>query len=136
MPRWPDHWAVSEEADEAHLFHLATSQCRSFLNSTINEKASSRTREGKPCVLVHPQDAAALNIADGDKVILGNTRGQVRLHAKLFEGLRQGVLISEGIWPNDAYVDGKGISTLTGADSPAPYGGAAFHDNKVWLRKA
>jgi hypothetical protein len=25
---------------------------------------------------------------------------------------------------------------LTGADSVAPFGGAAFHDNKVWLRKA
>jgi anaerobic selenocysteine-containing dehydrogenase len=136
MPEWPDHWAVIEEADEAHPFRLATSPARSFLNSTFNETASSRTREGKPCVLVHPQDAAALNIADGDKVILGNTRGQVRLHAKLFEGLRPGVLISEGIWPNDAYEDGKGINTLTGADSPAPYGGAAFHDNKVWLRKA
>ena len=24
----------------------------------------------------------------------------------------------------------------TGADSPAPFGGAAFHDNKVWLRRA
>jgi anaerobic selenocysteine-containing dehydrogenase len=136
MPEWPDHWAVIEEADEAHPFRLATSPARSFLNSTFNETASSRAREGKPCVLVHPQDAAALNIADGDKVILGNTRGQVRLHAKLFEGLRAGVLISEGIWPNDAYEGGKGINTLTGADSPAPYGGAAFHDNKVWLRKA
>ena len=25
---------------------------------------------------------------------------------------------------------------LTGADSIAPYGGAAFHDNKVWMKKA
>jgi hypothetical protein len=25
---------------------------------------------------------------------------------------------------------------LTGADSIAPFGGAAFHDNKVWLRRA
>jgi hypothetical protein len=24
---------------------------------------------------------------------------------------------------------------LTGADSIAPFGGAAFHDNRVWLRK-
>jgi hypothetical protein len=23
---------------------------------------------------------------------------------------------------------------LTGADAGAPYGGAAFHDNKVWVR--
>ena len=31
--------------------------------------------------------------------------------------------------------DGRGINTLTGADPVAPFGGAAFHDNKVWLRK-
>jgi hypothetical protein len=24
---------------------------------------------------------------------------------------------------------------LTGADPIAPFGGAAFHDNKVWLKK-
>ena len=44
--------------------------------------------------------------------------------------------IAESIWPNDAYPDGKGINTLTGADEAAPYGGAAFHDNKVWVRRA
>jgi hypothetical protein len=25
---------------------------------------------------------------------------------------------------------------LTGAESVAPVGGAAFHDNKVWIKKA
>jgi hypothetical protein len=44
-------------------------------------------------------------------------------------------LIAESIWPNSAYVDGCGINSLTGADAIAPYGGAAFHDNKVWIRK-
>ena len=73
---------------------------------------------------------------DGDKVVLGNTRGEVRLHAKVFDGVRRGVLIAESIWPNAAYEDGKGINTLTGADAIAPYGGAAFHDNRVWVRKA
>jgi hypothetical protein len=53
----------------------------------------------------------------------------------LFDGVRRGVLISESIWPNSAFVDGRGINTLTGADSIAPFGGAAFHDNKVWLGK-
>ena len=48
--------------------------------------------------------------------------------------MRRGVLIAESIWPNDAYPDGSGINTLTGADAIAPYGGAAFHDNKVWIR--
>ena len=59
--------------------------------------------------------------------------GKVRLHARLFDGVRRGVLIAESIWPNSAYADGCGINTLTGADSIAPYGGAAFHDNKVWV---
>jgi hypothetical protein len=45
------------------------------------------------------------------------------------------VLIAESIWPNSAYADGRGINTLTGADSIAPYGGAAVHDNKVWVRR-
>jgi hypothetical protein len=25
---------------------------------------------------------------------------------------------------------------LTGGEAVAPYGGAAFHDNKVWVKKA
>jgi anaerobic selenocysteine-containing dehydrogenase len=134
MPGLPDHWDVIEEADTAHPFRLATSPARNFLNSTFNETPTSVRREGRPEVMIHPQDAAAAGIADGAAVVLGNTRGEVRLHARIYEGVRRGVLIAESIWPNDAYPDGRGINTLTGADPVAPYGGAAFHDNKVWIR--
>ena len=87
-------------------------------------------------MLVHPNDAVALGLTDGDWARLGSPRGEVRLRVKLFDGVRRGVLISEGIWPNAAFPDGKGINTLTGADPVAPFGGAAFHDNRVWMRKA
>ena len=86
--------------------------------------------------MIHPDDAARSAIGDGDEVVLGNGRGEVRLHAQLFDGVCRGVLIAESIWPNDAFADGRGINTLTGADAIAPYGGAAFHDNKVWIRGA
>jgi anaerobic selenocysteine-containing dehydrogenase len=134
MPALPDHWRAIEEADAAHPFRLATSPARNFLNSTFTEMPTSRTRQGRPDVMIHPSDAAAHGVADGAEVVLGNRRGEVRLHARLFDGVRQGVLIAESIWPNAAYPDGRGINTLTGADSIAPYGGAAFHDNKVWIR--
>lgn len=75
-------------------------------------------------------------LQDGDKVKLGSARGQVTLHAKSYEGLRRGVLVSESLWPNSAFEDGCGINTLTGADQPAPAGGGAYHDNRVWLRRA
>ena len=136
MPALPDHWTSIEQADAEHPFRLATSPARNFLNSTFNETPTSLAQEQRPTVFIHPDDAAGQGIADGDAVTLGNTRGQVRLHAKLFPGVQRGVLIAESIWPNSAYDDGCGINSLTGADPIAPYGGAAFHDSKVWIRKA
>jgi anaerobic selenocysteine-containing dehydrogenase len=135
MPALPDHWTVIEEADDVHPFRLATSPARGFLNSTFTETPTSRGREGRPEVMIHPADAAALGIGDGDEVLLGNRRGEVRLNARLFDGVRRGVLIVESVHPNASFADGRGINTLTGADAIAPYGGAAFHDNKVWARR-
>jgi anaerobic selenocysteine-containing dehydrogenase len=136
MPSLPDHWRVIEEADEAHPFRLATSPSRSFLNTSFNETPSSIAREGNPSVMIHPADAAALGIADGEAVTLGNARGETTLTAKMFDGVRRGVLIAESIQPNKAHIGGRGINMLTGAEEVAPVGGAAFHDNKVWVKKA
>jgi anaerobic selenocysteine-containing dehydrogenase len=136
MPALPDHWDVIEEVDAIHPFRLATSPARNFLNSTFNETSTSLRREVRPEVMIHPDDAAVAGIADGDAVIVGNKRGEVQLHARSYDGVRRGVLIAESIWPNSAFPDGRGINTLTGADPIAPYGGAAFHDNKVWIKRA
>lgn len=136
MPSLPDHWTVIEEATADCPFRLATSPARAFLNSSFNETPTSRELQGRPTVMLHPDDAVALGIGEGDRVVLGNARGEVRLHAMIFDGVRRGVVIAESIWPNTAYDDGKGINTLTGADAIAPYGGAAVHDTRVWVRRA
>jgi len=134
LPEWPGHYEAHEQADEHYPFRLATSPARTFLNSTFNETPGSRMREGRPSVLVHRDDLAVLGIADGAKVKVGSRRGEVILHAKAFDGLQRGVLIAEGLWPNDLHEGDKGINTLTGADQPAPAGGGAYHDNAVWMR--
>ena len=136
MPTLPDHWTSIEQQDEQHQFRLATSPARGFLNTSFNETPTSLAQEERPTVMIHPEDARAHGIADGDDVVLGNQRGKVRLNAHVFDGVRRGVLIAESIWPNSAYADGCGINSLTGSDPVAPYGGAAFHDNRVWLRRA
>ena len=134
MPCLPDHWEVIEEVDDRHPYRLVTAPSRSFLNTTFNETPGSLKREGRPEVMIHPEDAGRLGIAAGDRVVLGNARGEVTIHVRLFDGVRRGVVIAEGIWPNDAFEDGEGINVLTGADQLAPFGGAAFHDNRVWIR--
>ncbi|WP_425475371.1 molybdopterin-containing oxidoreductase family protein [Shinella oryzae] len=135
LPEFPDHVEIIETPDAEHPFRLATSPARTFLNSSFTEMKSSREREGRPEVMIHPEDARANAIAEGDVVQLGNARGDIRLHAKVTDAVKPGVLIAEGIWPNSAHLDGEGINVLTGADPVAPYGGAAFHDNRVWLRR-
>ncbi len=132
---FPDHVAVIEEPDGEHPFRLATSPARQFLNSTFAETKGSRSREGRPEAMIHVEDAARLGIADGDVLELGNARGSVRLHAKVTDVAKPGVVIHEGLWANGDFLDGEGINVLTGADPVAPFGGAAFHDNKVWVRR-
>ena len=86
--------------------------------------------------MLHPEDAMELGVRDGDRVRLGNDRGDLVIHVELFNGVQRGVVIVESIWPNHAFEEGKGINVLTGADAVAPVGGCAFHDNRVWIRAA
>ena len=136
LPGFPDHCAVIESVDAEHPFRLATSPARSFLNSTFTETPSSAAREQRPSLMLHPDDAATLNVGEGDEVEVGNPRGSVFLHVRLFDGVLRGVAVAESLFPNAAHRHGRGINTLTGADQIAPYGGAAFHDNRVWIRRA
>jgi anaerobic selenocysteine-containing dehydrogenase len=136
MPEWPDHWAVIEEANADYPFRLVTSPARSFLNSSFTETPGSLNREKRPELMVHPEDADALGLAEGELLRVASARGEVLLHLRRFKGVRRGVVVAESIWPNGKHQGGRGINTLTGADPVAPYGGAAFHDNRVRIERA
>jgi anaerobic selenocysteine-containing dehydrogenase len=136
VPGLPDYWDVVEKADQRHPFRLATSPSRDYLNSSFNEMPTSQAKHGKPRVKVHPDDLARLGIADGQRVAMGNERGEIIIAAEAYAGVQRGVVIVESIAPNEHFEGGEGINTLTSAFQAAPYGGAAFHDNHVWIRSA
>ena len=136
MPPLPDHFAVTDEATADRPFRLVAAPARAFLNSTFTETPGSLRREGRPTALLHPDDCAALGVAEGDRLVLGNARGRVTVHARPRAGQARGVVVVEGIWPNRHFESGLGINALTGADPAWPNGGAAFHDTAVWIRKA
>ena len=135
MPSLPGHWDVIEQTSDEMPFRLVTAPARNFLNSTFNETDSSRKKESEPDVQIHSADAEALSITNGDRVRLGNKRGTVVVKARLFDGTGKGVVIVEGLWPNDAFEEGVGINVLTGDDPTAPVGGVPFHDNAIWICK-
>ncbi len=134
LPSLPDHWAANEGADRAHPFKLATSPARNFLNSSFNQTQTSLAREVRPSALMHPKDIMELGLREGDVMRLGNARGEIRLHVRASVGATRGMIVSEGLWDNHDFLDQRGINTLTSADSVAPFGGAAFHDVRVWAR--
>jgi anaerobic selenocysteine-containing dehydrogenase len=136
MPRLPDQMDAIEAASDEHPFRLVAPPARQFLNTTFTETGGSRRREAKPTVRIHPEDAARLGLADGERIRLGNRRGAVTMTARVFDGLLPGTLIAEGIWPSRDFPEGIGLNQLIGGDPVPPNGGAAFHDTAVWLRPA
>ncbi len=136
MPTLPDHWDVIDGATPDKPFRLVAAPARTFLNSTFTETPSSLASERRPTALVHPDDAAALAAGAGDRVVIGNDRGQVIVHLEPRLGQQRGVVVVEGIWPNKRFETGVGINALTSSDPGFPHGGAVFHDTAVWIRKA
>jgi anaerobic selenocysteine-containing dehydrogenase len=134
MPDVADFTDWNEPTSADVPFRLATSPARTFLNSTFIETPGSQKREGVPSLLMHPADAAKLQLQTGDPVTIGNHRGEVELTVRLFDGLQTGVVIAEGLHPHKAHRKGRGINTLIGSDPVRPFGGAAFHDAAVWVR--
>ncbi len=101
-PMWlePDEWHGNAEAGQlqllsAHPAHRLHSQ----LNHTaLRERYAVAGREP---VTIHPQDAQARGIVDGDLVRVWNARGQVLAGAVVTEGIRPGVIcLHEGAWPD------------------------------------
>ena len=135
IPEFPDHWEVIETADAEHPFRMTTSPAHNFLNSTFAETPTSLAKEIRPELLIHPDDAAELGIENGERIEIGNHRGELVLHAVLRAGQKRGVAVSEGIFPNSTFERGEGINILIGAEPAAPYGGLAVHDTKIWIRK-
>ena len=134
MPRLPDHWQSYDAANDRHPFRLVTAPARQFLNTSFTETPGSLKREGRPTAKLHPDDAAALGVVEGDRLRIGNRQGDVVLHAAIGEGQQPGTVIVESVWPNAAFEGGIGINALTSEDPAFPNGGAVFHDTAIWVR--
>ena len=107
-----------------------------LLNSTFGEFYPDKYGT----VLIHPDDAAAGNIQDGDEVILRNSRGRATRLARVTTDTQKGVLVAEGIfWPvepvnREEHLLG-GINDLTSQKLTDIGGGATFHESLVAITR-
>ena len=134
MPEYPDYMNTTENTSKDFPFKLVTAPAHNYLNSSFTETSSSQKSEVKPKAKIHSNDIKKLGLQEDDLVVLGNNRGKVIINVEEFDGMQEGVIIVEGIWPNEAFVGKNGINTLVGSDPVPPNGGAAFHDTAVWIK--
>lgn len=118
---------------------LLTGAAHHFVTTSFANQPELLKREGSPFVEIHPVDAAARQITDGDTVIVENGRGWCKLRAVVTEAVRPGVAASpKGHWSrNDPFQNGEGGRNVnwTTSDALADMGGqSTFHSNRVWIR--
>lgn len=108
----------------------------SFLNSSFVNVDHLRAREEQPLLRIHPADAARRGIADREPVTVWNNRGEVRLVARLDDGLAPGTVFAPGVWWAKLSPDGRNINQVTAQQQSDMGGGATFYDVQVWVARA
>jgi len=107
--------SVQSNPELAQRYPLAmiTPPARHFLNSSFVNVTSLRSIEGEPLLEIHPDDAAARSIEDGERVRIFNDRGSYRCRASVSERARPGVVVGLGIWWRKLGMDGTNVNELT-----------------------
>jgi anaerobic selenocysteine-containing dehydrogenase len=86
---------------------------RNFLNSSFVNVQSLRDTEGEPQLGMHPADAAARGIVNGDTVRVFNDRGSMLVKARVTDKARPGLVVGWSIWWKKFAADGKNVNEVT-----------------------
>jgi len=140
FPRTPDRkadlWpaALGEDpyvfrdlpGDAGHPLALISPATDKTISSTLGEFNHQDVR-----LEMHPQDAAARRLADGQAVRAHNTLGEVRVRLRINPDVRPGVVyLPKGIW-NRHTLNGRVGTALVPDDVSAVSGGACFNDARI-----
>jgi anaerobic selenocysteine-containing dehydrogenase len=100
-----------------------------FLNSTFSAQPVFVRREGgEPALTIHPDDARARGIVDGQMVMTFNDRGSFVAKADVSDGARPGVVVGLSIWWAKLCPGGHNANAVTGQALTDLGGGATFYD--------
>ena len=105
MPDWqPDPVEATQGAQWP--LRLLTGPGYFLSHTAFSGVAFLRRREGTPYCVLHPADADARNLRDGDRVRLLNDRGTVGLTLHVRDEIQPGVVLVPGQRSDDETVDG------------------------------
>ena len=126
----PDYVPNHEPAGSDTRYPLAmiSPPARNFLNSTFVNVRSLRDIEGQPLLEMHPSDAAARGLRDGQTVRVYNDRGSYHCVLCVNGRARAGVVNGLGIWWRKLGLNGTNVNELTSQKLTDLGGGPVFYD--------
>lgn len=122
---------TNPELAAKYPLQLLTPPAAPFLNSTFVNIEFHRKNAGERTLEIHPADAAARGIADGQMVSVFNGRGRFHARAVLAESVKPGIVVSLGLLWRKFSSDGVNCNTTTNTATTDIGGGATFFDNLV-----
>ncbi|MFL6674729.1 MAG: molybdopterin-dependent oxidoreductase [Massilia sp.] len=134
----PNYESVASNPALAAKYPLAmiSPPARNFLNSTFVNVQSLRATEGEPRLDIHPNDAAARGIGDGDMARIFNDRGSFVAKARVTAKARPGLVVGLSVWWKKLAGDGKNANEVTSQRLTDMGRAPTFYDTLVQVEKA
>ncbi len=109
--------------------------CRNFLNSSFANMPFALASEKEPRLDIHPEDAKARGIVNGERVRVFNDRGSYTLKAAVSERARPGVVVAPSVWWRKLSPDGRNANDLTSQGIADMGGAATYYDCLVEVER-
>ena len=124
---------VISAPDLAQRYPLAfiSPPARNAMNSTFGNLPVFLAAEREPTLDIHPADAAARAISDGDHVRVYNDRGSFMVKARVTDRARPGVVAAISLWWRKLAPDGKNANEVTSQRLADMGGAATYYDALV-----
>ncbi len=113
---------------------IAAPSCET-LNSIFLERDEMVDRRGEMVLVMHPKDAAARSIADGDSVLAYNDLGEVAFAVRLSPLVAGGTVAVAGIFKSEQSANGNLVNTLMRERLSDIGEATTLNDNTVDVRK-
>ena len=138
----PDHVppreSVATNPSLAQRFPLAfiSPPARNFLNSSFANLPEFVAEERTPKLDLHPADAQARSLHDGQIVRIRNDRGSFTATLRVTERARPGVAVAPSIWWQKLSPDGRNANAVTSQALTDMGRAATFYDCLVEVERA
>ena len=139
LPDWlPNRESRHANPSLAARYPLAmiSPPARHFLNSSFVNVESLRATEREQRCELHPDDAAARGIADGDQVRVFNDRGSFVARARVSDRTRRDLVVAWGLWWHKLVPGARNVNAVTGQALTDMGRGPTFYDCLVEVERA